>query len=317
VHGHSQGQHSHSHEPGAPGDFGRAFLIAIGLNIAFTVIEFSYGFLAHSTALMADAGHNLSDVLGLGLAWGGVVLARRLPDSRFTYGLRGSTILAALGNAMFLMLACGAIAWDAVNNLFDSPPVATTTVMVVAAIGIVVNGVSAALFVKGSRGDLNLRGAFLHLAADAGVSLGVVVAGAAILFTGWNWLDPLVSLLIVVVIVYSTWGLLRESLKLALNAVPAHIDLHEVEEHLRALAGVEAIHDLHVWAMSTTESALTVHLVMPQGLPGDAFMDHVAESLRHRFAIAHTTLQIEMGDSDHVCALHEQDVVSHSRFHSH
>jgi len=303
VHGHSHGQHSHSHEPGAPGDFGRAFLIAIGLNVAFTVIEFGYGFLANSTALMADAGHNLSDVLGLGLAWGGTVLARRLPDHRFTYGLRGSTILAALGNAMFLMLACGAIAWDALNNLLVSPPVATTTMMVVAAIGIVVNGVSAWLFVKGSQGDLNIRGAFLHLIADAAVSLGVVVAGAAILFTGWNWLDPLVSLLIVVIIVYSTWGLLRESLKLALNAVPAHIDLHEVEQHLCGFAGVEDIHDLHVWAMSTTETALTVHLVMPQGAPGDAFVDHVAESLQRRFGIAHTTLQVEMGDSDHRCAL--------------
>lgn len=318
MHGHSHGQHghSHSHGQGASGDFGRAFLIAIGLNIAFTVIEFGYGFLAHSTALMADAGHNLSDVLGLSLAWGGAVLAQRLPDNRFTYGLRGSTILAALGNAMFLMLACGAIAWGAVNNLFDSPPVATTTVMVVAAIGIVVNGVSACLFVKGSRGDLNLRGAFLHLAADAGVSLGVLVAGAAILFTGWNWLDPLVSLLIVMVIVYGTWGLLRESLKLALNAVPAHIDLHEVAAHLRGFAGVEDIHDLHVWAMSTTETALTVHLVMPRGAPGDAFMDHAAESLQRRFGIAHVTLQIEMGDSDHVCTLQERDVVSHSRFHS-
>lgn len=303
MHGHSHGQHSHGHGQDAPGDFGRAFLVAIGLNVAFTVIEFGYGFLAHSTALMADAGHNLSDVLGLGLAWGGVVLARRLPDNRFTYGLRGSTILAALGNAMFLMLACGAIAWDALNNLFSPPPVAGITVMVVAAIGIVVNGVSAWLFVKGSKGDLNIRGAFLHLIADTAVSLGVVVAGGVILLTGWNWLDPLVSLLIVVVIVYGTWGLLRESLKLALNAVPAHIDLREVEGHLRTLAGVEDIHDLHVWAMSTTESALTVHLVMPRGLPGDAFMDHVAESLQHRFGIAHTTLQIERGDSDHQCVL--------------
>lgn len=310
VHGHTHGHtdergHAHGHDHGGQRDFGKAFLIAIALNLAFTAVEFLYGFLAHSSALMADAGHNLSDVLGLVLAWGGALLARRLPDSRFTYGLRGSTILAALGNAMFLMLACGAIAWDALARLFDPLPVATTTVMVVAAVGIAVNGISAWLFVSGSRGDLNIRGAFLHLAADAAVSLGVVVAGAAILVTGWNWLDPLASLLIVAVIIVGTWGLLRESMKLALNAVPAHIDLDDVSEHLLDMAGVADIHDLHVWGMSTTESALTVHLVMPQGCPGDAFMDQVAASLHRQFGIAHTTLQVETGDGDHRCALHE------------
>lgn len=322
MHGHSHGQPGHSHDHAAPRDFGKAFAIAIALNLGFTVIEFVYGFLANSTALMADAGHNLSDVLGLVLAWGGAVLARKLPDNRFTFGLRSSTILAALANAMFLMFACGAIGLDAVTSLFDPPVVATTTVMVVAAIGIAVNGLSAWLFVKGSKDDLNIRGAFLHLAADAAVSLGVVVAGAVILFTDWYWLDPLVSLGIVIVIVYGTWGLLRESIKLALNAVPAHIDLPEVDGYLRDLAGVTDIHDLHIWGMSTTESALTVHLVMPQGFPGDAFMDHVVETLHRRFRIAHTTLQVEMGDSEHVCVLHgssdnQQDDHDHDHDHSH
>lgn len=309
MHGHHHG-HGHDHAP--PADFGKAFLIAIVLNVGFTVIEFVYGFLAHSTALMADAGHNLSDVLGLVLAWGGAVLARKLPDNRFTYGLRGSTILAALANAMFLLLACGAIGWDALTNLVNPPHVDTDTVMVVAAVGIVVNGLSAWLFVKGGKDDLNIRGAFMHMAADAVISLGVVVAGAVILYTGWYRVDPLVSLAIVLVIVYGTWGLLRESMSLALNAVPEKIDLGEVDAYLRGLAGVHDIHDLHIWGMSTTESALTVHLVMPQGFPGDGFMDHVGEELHHRFGIAHPTLQVEMGDTDHVCALHASNDSHHA-----
>ncbi|MDX1803265.1 MAG: cation diffusion facilitator family transporter [Alcanivorax sp.] len=309
AHSHDHGHHHDHHH--APQDFGRAFLIAIVLNVGFTGIEFVYGFLAHSSALMADAGHNLSDVLGLVLAWGGAVLAKRAPDSRFTYGLRSSSILAALTNAMFLMFACGAIGWDAVHSLINPPRVATETVMVVAAIGIAVNGISAWLFVKGSKDDLNIRGAFLHLAADAAVSLGVVIAGAVIMVTGWNWLDPVVSLLIVLVIVYGTWGLLRESLKLALNAVPAHIDLAEVAAHLRQLDGVKDIHDLHIWGMSTTESALTVHLVMPAGYPGDDFLDQVAKGLRERFRIGHSTLQVEQSDHHHVCTLHDPHENTH------
>ena len=227
MHAHHGHEHGHSHQ--APASFGKAFVIAISLNVGFTVVEFIYGFLAQSSALMADAGHNLSDVLGLVVAWVGMLLARKIPDQRFTYGLRGSSILAALANAMFLMIACGAISWDAIRRLADPPEVSSMTVIVVAAIGILINAASAWLFVKGSKGDLNIRGAFLHLVADAAVSLGVVIAGVAILMTDWNWLDPVVSLLIVVVIVIGTWGLLRESLKLALNAVPAHIDLNEVE----------------------------------------------------------------------------------------
>ncbi len=300
-HGH---HHGHAHGHGAAPNMNGAFALAIALNLGFTGVEFVYGFLAQSSALMADAGHNLSDVLGLVMAWVGALLARRVPDSRFTYGLRGSSILAALGNGMFLMIACGAIGWDAVRRLMDPPEVASVTVMVVAAIGVLINTVSAWLFVKGSKEDLNIRGAFLHLAADAAVSVGVVLAGLAILYTGWNWLDPVVSLVITVVIVAGTWGLLRDSLKLALNGVPDNVDLPEVDAWLRDREGVLDTHDLHIWGMSTTETALTVHLVMPDGHPGDAWLDRLAGDLQSRFGIDHSTLQVERGDSEHVCVLH-------------
>ncbi|MBL7250796.1 cation diffusion facilitator family transporter [Alloalcanivorax marinus] len=302
-HGRHHG-HPHGHAHGAAPNLNGAFALAIALNLGFTVVEFVYGFLAHSSALMADAGHNLSDVLGLVLAWVGALLARRVPDNRFTYGLRGSSILAALGNGMFLMIACGAIGWDAIRRLMDPPEVASVTVMVVAAIGVLINTVSAWLFVKGSKEDLNIRGAFLHLAADAAVSVGVVLAGLAILYTGWNWLDPVVSLVITVVIVAGTWGLLRDSLKLALNGVPDNVDLPEVDAWLRDREGVLDIHDLHIWGMSTTETALTVHLVMPDGHPGDAWLDRLAADLRSGFSIDHSTLQVERGDNEHVCMLH-------------
>lgn len=300
-HGHN---HGHAYGHGAAPNMNGAFALAIALNLGFTGVEFVYGFLAQSSALMADAGHNLSDVLGLVMAWVGALLARRVPDNRFTYGLRGSSILAALGNGMFLMIACGAIGWDAVRRLMDPPEVASVTVMVVAAIGVLINTVSAWLFVKGSKEDLNIRGAFLHLAADAAVSVGVVLAGLAILYTGWNWLDPVVSLVITVVIVAGTWGLLRDSLKLALNGVPDNVDLPEVDAWLRDREGVLDTHDLHIWGMSTTETALTVHLVMPDGHPGDAWLDRLAEDLQSRFGIDHSTLQVERGDSEHVCVLH-------------
>tara|TARA_R110001606_G_scaffold171956_3_gene318042 strand:+ start:7176 stop:8087 length:912 start_codon:yes stop_codon:yes gene_type:complete len=300
-HDHQHSSHQHAGTP-APNRNG-IFAAAIALNLGFTGIEFVYGFIAQSSALMADAGHNLSDVLGLVLAWGGALLARKAPDYRFTYGLRGSTILAALGNAMFLMLVCGAIGWDAIGRLADPPEVASTTVMVVAAIGVVINTASAWLFVKGSKGDLNIRGAFLHLAADAVVSVGVVIAGLAILWTGWNWLDPVTSLAINAVIVYGTWGLLRQALKLALQGVPPHVDLREVEAELCAVDGVAGLHDLHVWAMSTTETALTAHLVMPAGHPGDERLDAIAALLKERFNIHHSTLQVEHDPGDHACSL--------------
>ena len=299
-HGHAGGHHHHA-DPSANG---RAFMVAIALNSIFVAVEFGYGYAANSTALMADAGHNLSDVLGLVLAWAAVVVGRKTPNERFTYGLRSTSILAALANAMLLLVACGAIGWEAVQRFAQPPAVASLTVMAVAAIGMVVNGLSAWMFMKGSAGDLNIRGAYLHMAADAAVSLGVVVAGLVMLFTGWYWLDPLVSLVIVAVIVIGTWGLLRESMHLALNAVPPHIDLSAVAGYLRELPGVTDIHDLHIWGMSTTESALTVHLVMPNGYPGDGVIDNITQVLTQRFSVHHSTLQIEQGTTQHACSLH-------------
>jgi cobalt-zinc-cadmium efflux system protein len=299
-HGHAGGHHHHH---GDPSTQGRAFIVAIALNSVFVAVEFGCGYAANSTALMADAGHNLSDILGLALAWAAVVVGRRVPSERFTYGLRSTSILAALANAMLLLVACGAIGWEAVQRFAQPPAVSSVTVMVVAGIGIVVNGVSAWMFMKGSESDLNIRGAYLHMAADAAVSLGVVVAGLVMLFTGWYWLDPLVSLAIVAVIVFGTWGLLRESMHLALNAVPPHIDLAAVAAYLRELPGVTGIHDLHIWGMSTTESALTVHLVMPAGYPGDQVIDGITQTLGERFSVHHCTLQVEQGTTEHACSL--------------
>jgi cobalt-zinc-cadmium efflux system protein len=311
THDHSGHSHEgHHHHHGDPNNHGRAFVIAIALNTAFVAVEFAYGIIAHSTALMADAGHNLSDVLGLLLSLGAAILARKTPSGRFTYGLRSTSILAALTNAMFLMVACGGIAWEAIQRFSEPHVVAGLTVSLVAVVGIGINGVSAWLFVKGSKGDLNVRGAYLHMMADAAVSLGVAVAGVAMMYTGWYWLDPAVSLAIVAVIVIGTWGLLRESLQLALNAIPANIDAVALEDYLRHCAGVADIHDLHIWGMSTTESALTVHLVMPGGYPGDVFMDDIICTLRERFSIHHSTLQVELGTTDHVCVLHPTETAS-------
>ena len=307
-HAHNHGTHSdgaaHHHHHADLGSQGQTFAVAIGLNSIFVVVEFVYGFIANSTALMADAGHNLSDVLGLLLAWGAAVFARKTPSGRFTYGLRSTSILAALTNAMLLMVACGAIAWEAILRFSQPHVVAGLTVSLVACAGIFINGLSAWLFVQGNKGDLNIRGAYLHMLADAAVSLGVAVAGVAMLYTGWYWLDPVVSLAIVAVIVAGTWGLLRESLQLAMSAIPAHIDAAAVEDYLRLCNGVTDIHDLHIWGMSTTESALTVHLVMQGGYPGDAFMDDIMCTLRERFHIQHSTLQVEQGTTDHACVLH-------------
>lgn len=310
-HNHEHGAHCGGHhQHGDPNS--RAFVIAIALNTIFVVVEFAYGVIAHSTALMADAGHNLSDVLGLLLTLGAAMLARKTPSGRFTYGLRSTSILAALANAMFLMVACGAIAWEAVQRFSQPHLVDGLTVTLVAGIGIIINGVSAWLFVKGSQGDLNIRGAYLHMLADTAVSLGVVIAGVAMMFTGLYWLDPVISLVIVAVIVTGTWGLLRESLRLALNAIPASIDASAVETYLRLCPGVTDIHDLHIWGMSTTESALTVHLVMPEGYPGDAFMDDIMRTLKERYAIGHSTLQVELGTTDHSCVLHPDMAATHA-----
>ena len=293
---------------------GRAFVLAIGLNAAFVAIEFVYGFIANSTALMADAGHNLSDVLGLLFAWGAALLTKSAPTRRFTYGLRGSSILAALLNALLLMVACGAIAWEAILRFAHPEPVAGTTVSIVAAIGVLINGFSAWLFMAGSKDDINVRGAYQHMAADAALSLGVVVSGLVVKYTGWTWLDPAVSVVIVVIIVAGTWSLLKESLQMALAGVPASVDAKAVTAYLAAQPGVTEVHDVHIWAMSTTETALTAHLVMPAGYPGDATLDALVAQLRADLAIHHCTLQVEQGTTQHAsCCL--QDAHDHAHAH--
>jgi cobalt-zinc-cadmium efflux system protein len=302
-HDHGHGHHHHHHAP--PDGNSRAFALAIGLNSLFVAIEFVYGFIANSTALMADAGHNLSDVLGLLLAWGAAQLAKSAPNGRYTYGLRSSSILAALANALLLMVACGAIGWEAVHRFSQPAAVEGVTVSVVAAIGVLVNGFSAWLFMAGRKDDLNVRAAYQHMAADAAISLGVVVSGLVIMYTGWTLLDPLVSLGIVVMIVAGTWSLLRESVRLMMAAVPANVDMGAVRSFLVERPGVSEVHDLHIWAMSTTETALTAHVVMPGGYPGDGIIDDLVAQLRADFAIHHCTLQVEEGTTDHGCALHE------------
>jgi cobalt-zinc-cadmium efflux system protein len=303
-HGHDH-SHGHSH---APADYGRAFAIGITLNLIYVAAQAAFGLAAGSLALLADAGHNLGDVLGLGLSWGAVLLARREPSSRYTYGLGSSSILAALANALILMVVTGGIAWEALRRLGHPVPTEGGIVAVVAAIGIVVNGVTALLFASGRGRDLNLRSAFMHMAADAVVTAGVVVAGIAIALTGLLWLDPAVSLVVSAVIVYGTWDLMRQSLNLALAAVPQGVDAAAVRAHLLTVPGVTALHDLHIWGMSTTETALTCHLVMPQGHPGDEALSLIAHELEERFNIHHTTLQIELGDSAE-CALTPEHVV--------
>jgi cobalt-zinc-cadmium efflux system protein len=307
MHDHNSHDHAHGHLH-APASFGFAFALGTALNIGFVVVEAVFGVLSGSTALLADAGHNLSDVLGLLIAWGAAALSRRAPDGRYTYGLRGSSILAALFNAVFLLVAVGAIALEAAQRMFDPRPVGGATVMVVAAIGILVNGASALLFVSGRKHDINIQGAFLHMAADALVSAGVVIGGGVILLTGWLWVDPLVSLVICGVIVWSTWSLLRDAVRMSLAAVPPGIDAIAVRSFLAQRPGVAAVHDLHIWSMSTTETALTCHLVMPAGHPGDRFLRDTADALEHRFGICHATLQIEL-DAATVCALAPDTVV--------
>jgi cobalt-zinc-cadmium efflux system protein len=290
-------------------DFGQAFAVAATLNIALVVAQVVFGVLANSVALIADAGHNLGDVLGLLLAWGAHGMARWLPSRRYTYGFRSASILAALFNGIILLVATGAIAWEALRRLTGPVDVGGVTVMIVAAIGILVNGVSAWLLMAGREGDLNIRGAFLHMLGDAAISLGVVAAGAAILATGWNWLDPLASLAIAVLIVWGTWGLLREAIAMSLDAVPAGVDGARVEGYLRGLPGVTEVHDLHIWAMSTTETAMTVHLVRPGAGLDDHLLHDVCHELEHRFRISHATLQIEAGDTERACKLAPEHVV--------
>ncbi len=302
--------HSHSHGVlgrALPG-YGQAFAIGIALNLGYVGAEAVAGIVSGSLALLADAGHNLADVLGLALSWGAAVLSRRQPSGRFTYGLRSSSILAALANAIILLVVTGGIAWEAIWRISHPVQVASGIVVAVASVGIFVNGGTALLFAPGSA-DLNVKSAFLHLAADALVTAGVVVAGIVIWLTNWLWLDPAVSLVVSAVIVFGTWGLLKSAIGLALDAVPEGLDIGAVRAHLLALPGVAGLHDLHIWGMSTTETALTCHLVMPHGHPGDIVLSEMAQQLHHRFGIQHATIQIELADSDEACALTPEHVV--------
>ncbi len=304
MHDHSH-HHHHCH---APADYGRAFLIGIALNIVFVLAEVIYGLQAQSVALLADAGHNASDVLSLILAYIASQLLKRKPSQRFTYGLQSSSILAALTNAVVLLVAVGGIVWEALYRFSEPQPVEGITVMIVAGLGVLINGVTALMFM-GNKHDLNVRGAYLHMAADAGISLGVVISGLIIMMTGWLWLDPAVSIVISVVIVAGTWGLLKDSLTLALHAVPAHIDPDKVREALSILPDVASVHDLHIWAMSTTEVALSAHLLMKDGHPGDGFLAEASRMLHDRFHIGHSTLQIELGDTQADCPLAPDTVI--------
>ena len=281
--------HDHHH---APASYNAAFAIGIGLNIAFVAVEAFYGWKIDSLALLADAGHNLSDVIGLVLAWGGVLAGKLRPDARHTYGWKRASILAAFMNALLLLVAMGSLAWEALHRLQSPQAVEGLTIMVVAGIGIVVNTATALLFMRGRDSDLNIRGAFLHMAADALVSAGVVVAGGLALVFGWAWLDPVVSLVIAAIIVAGTWSLFRQSLHLLFDGVPDSVDLHAVQALLEALPGVTQVHDLHVWAMGTSEIAMTAHLVMPEGGGDDAFLKHATDELHEHFEIRHVTLQV-------------------------
>src|SRR6187551_605155 len=302
-HDHAHGHAGHSH---APDNFGAAFAIGAALNTAFVIAELIFGYAANSLALISDAVHNLSDVIALLLAWGAAWLSQKQPTQRHTYGYRRASILAALFNAGLLLVAVGGIVVEAVNRLFAPAPVAGWTVVAVAALGVAVNGGTALMFMRGRHGDLNIRGAYLHMAADAGVSLGVVVAALIIMLTGWLWLDPAISLAIAAVVFWSGWGLARDSVNLALDGVPRSIELVKVRDYLAGLEGVIEVHDLHIWAMSTNETALTAHLVRPGG-SDDAFLHGVCAELSHRFKIHHATLQVEInGDA---CRLAPEEMV--------
>lgn len=300
-HDHDDHDHAHGHEH-APKDFGRAFLFGVILNTGFVIAEVIYGILGNSLALLADAGHNLTDVLGLLLAWGASILVKGVPSKRFTYGLRSTSILAALINAVLLLVVTGGIAWEAILRFRQPSTVEGMTVIIVAAFGVAINLGTALLFMSGRKGDLNVRAAFIHMTGDAAISLGVVVAGFAIIYTKWQWLDPAVSLIIAILVVISAWGLLRDSVNLALHAVPEGIDTDKVRSYLTSIDGVAEVHDLHIWGMSTTETALTVHLLFPCGYPGDTVRNMISDELHKRFDISHCTIQIET-DANIVCAL--------------
>jgi cobalt-zinc-cadmium efflux system protein len=302
-HGHDHGHHH------APANYDRAFAIGVGLNLAFVGVELIFGLVSNSLALVADAGHNFSDVFSLVLAWGALWLSRQRPSKRRTYGFGRSTIMASLINAVVLLIAVGAIIWGALGRLIHPLPIDTGLVIWVALIGIVINGATAAMFMRGSKDDINIRGAYLHMAADAGISFGVVIAGLIIGISGWLWIDPVTSILIAVIIAFGTFGLLRDSVNLTLDAVPRHINSGEIEDYLCGLPGVTAVHDLHIWSISTTSVALTAHLVRPDMAADDDWLYKVSEDLQQRFKIDHTTLQIETGKGGSACKLESEEVV--------
>jgi cobalt-zinc-cadmium efflux system protein len=308
-HSHSGHNHGHGHSH-APADYSRAFAIGLALNLGFVVVEVFYGLVADSVSLLADAGHNLSDVLGLVLAWGAAILSKRQPSSRYTYGWRRSSILAAFLNALILMVVTGGIAWEAIQRFWHPVPVQGGIVIVVALIGIAINTITALLFMSGRKGDINIRAAFLHMLGDALVSLGVVLAGIGIVLTGWQWLDPAFSLIISAVIVFNTWEVLTESFNLSIDAVPQGIEQQAVYTYLSERPGVAQVHDLHIWGMSTTETALTAHLIMPGGFPGDDFLRQLRQDLQGNFGIHHTTVQIEVSELDCNCPLDKKANVS-------
>jgi cobalt-zinc-cadmium efflux system protein len=298
--------HQRSYQHPTPSNLNLLFATGVALNIAIVLIQTTYGLIAHSTALLADAGHNLGDVLSLAVAWGAATLAKLPPTARFTYGLRSTSIVAAVFNALFLLVVMGGIAWEAIRRLSEPVVVQGSLVMAVAGLAIVLNGISAWLFSSGRHGDTNIRAAFLHMLSDALVSLGVVIAGGLIVLTHWYWLDPLATLAVVAVIVFGTWDLLKQSFQMALGAVPNGIDPAKVRGFLSELPGVSRVHDLHIWPLSTTQTALTCHLVMPEGHPGDEFTARIAQSLHLRFNIEHSTLQIELSE-DADCRLRDDD----------
>ena len=306
-HDHQAGHdHGHSH---APTSFGRVFAIGVTLNLVIVAAELVFGYLANSLSLISDATHNFTDVVGLLLAWGGAWLAARQPTARYTYGFRRASILAALGNAALLLIATGGILIEALHRFQDPQPVATGTVMAVATLGILVNGATAVMFMSGRKDDLNIKGAFLHMVGDAGISVGVVIGAALVSVTGWLWLDPAISVAIALAVLWSSWGLARDSVNLALDAIPRDIDHEAVQAYLRDLPGVTEVHDLHIWAMSTTETALTAHLVRPGAGLDDQMLHETCRQLELRFKIKHATLQIEAGNTELVCRLAPAHIV--------
>jgi cobalt-zinc-cadmium efflux system protein len=316
AHGHAHAHHAHHihlphrhHHDGPAKGPGRAFAIGIGLNLTFVVVEVVAGVFAHSLALIADAGHNFGDVLGLGLAWGAAALATRKPSARRTYGLRRTTIVASVTNAVTLLFITGGLAWESVRRLFDPAVVLSKVVIVVALVGTVINVLAALPFLRGRHGDMNIRSAFTHLAADAALSLGVAVAGCVVLYTGWTWVDPAMSIVLAITILVGTWSLMRGSLDLMLDAVPEGIDPEAVRAFLARLPGVLQIHDLHIWAMSTTETALTAHLVMPIAAHAPSFLSETCKAIHEEFGIAHATLQVDPEDAPHPCRLAADEVV--------